>query len=350
MSVPRYEWQPTTFEVARRAGIPPEQVVRFDHNTSPFPTPWASTVSAELAARLNEYPPADYRALRQAAAATAGLPVDHVIAGAGVDELISLCAKAFLGPGRTAVVTPPTYTLYEIASRQSHGRVVQRPRPAPDFALPEAEVLAAAPTAEVIWLCVPSNPIGNRIEDHELESVLEASPGLVILDGAYAEFADDRWGSWVERFDNLVVLHTLSKAYGLAGIRVGYALARPELIATLDRVRPPGSISTLSAELALRALQQPERVKENVAAIVREREVLAGGLAGLGFRVLPSTTNFLLCEVGDQAASIAERLLSHGLVVRAFPHYGPLGNYLRFTVRVSAEHDRLLAVLAGIVA
>ncbi len=140
------------------------------------------------------------------------------------------------------------------------------------------------------------------------------------------------------------MLHTLSKGFGLGGIRVGYSLSSPELAARLHGVRPPGSISTVSAALAVRALQDPDLPGLPVDQVVAERARLATRLADLGLRVLPSETNFLLCEVGAGAAEVEARLMAEGLVVRSFAT-GPLAEYLRFTVRSPDEDDRLVAAL-----
>ena len=344
MTSPVYQWQPTSRAVADRFGLPVAAVVRFDHNTSPFGTGWAAVEATRLAARLNEYPAADYAPLRAAAAAYAGTSPDRVAVGAGADELIGLAAAAFLRPGGTAVAAPPTYALYAVATARRHAALHTVDRRGPDFALPVREVATAAANADLVWLCVPHNPTGDRPDDDAVASIITAAGGVVVLDAAYAEFAGDSWTDWIDRHPDLIVLHTLSKAFGLAGIRTGYALGSPERIAALDRVRPPGSISTISAGLARIALEDPGRAQATVAAIGAERDRLAGRLDALGLRVLPSMTNFLLCEVGAGAARLAADLMAEGLVVRTFRPGGPLDGYLRFTVRSPEDDDRLLAV------
>jgi histidinol-phosphate aminotransferase len=341
MTVPRYQWQPTTAEIAAAAGIAPGDVIRFDHNTSPFPSPWAVDVAAPTAAALNEYPGASYVPLRIAAAASTGVGAENVVPGAGADELILLAARAFLAPGASAVATSPTYTLYRIATMQVGAEYVEVPRD-PDLEFPAEMLVDAARDSDLTWLCVPDNPIGDRIGDDTIAAVVNATDGVVVLDAAYAEFSGDRWGPWVERHHNLLVLHTMSKAHGLAAVRVGYALGHPSLIDALDGVRPPGSISTLSSDLAIAALGRPELAERTVEALGAGREALAPRLADLGFRVIPSVTNFLLCEVGPEAKRLAEALMAEGLVIRTFPVGGLLEHHLRFTIRDTAAHDRLV--------
>ena len=344
MSV-KYEWQPTSAEIAAAAGLDLDQVERFDHNTSPFPTDWAAEVVAQGSRDLNEYPAASYAVLRQSVSRQTGLDPDYVVPGAGADELILLAARAFLAPGQNAVMAAPTYPLYRIATIQVHGRPIGISAQPPDFEFPADKVIDAARNAEIVWLCVPSNPLGNRPTDDQIAAVIAAADGLVVLDAAYAEFAGDDWAPWVDRYHNLLALHTMSKAYGLAGARVGYALGHPGLTAAIDAVRPPGSVSNLSVDLTLAALDAPDRMQSMVAAITDERKRLAAYLEGIGLRVLPSLTNFLLSEVGPQSHRVSRELMKQGLVPRTFPADGPLGSYLRFTARSPAAHDRLLSAL-----
>lgn len=345
MKAPKYKWQPTTAEIAASAGIRPEDVERFDHNTSPFRTDWAAEVAAAALSQVNEYPGANYRGLREAAAGLSGLAPEQVVPGAGADELILLSAKAFLDRGDTATAATPTYPLYEIATIQAGAVFQPVPADPPDFAFPADEVIDAARDADLVWICAPSNPIGNAVGDDAVDAVVAATDGLVVIDAAYAEFADTDWSSRVARHHNVIVLRTLSKAYGIAGARVGYAMAHPDLIAAIDAIRPPGSISSVSVDLGLAALERPDRMAETVKDVAALRTDLADGLAGLGFRTLPSLTNFVLCEVGDHAHALAEQLMSEGLVVRKFPADGPLGTYLRFTVRSAAAQSRLIKTL-----
>ncbi|HSF85641.1 MAG TPA: histidinol-phosphate transaminase [Acidimicrobiia bacterium] len=347
MTAPRYKWQPTTSEIARRAGIAPSDVIRFDHNTSPFPTDWASELAAEVSRSLNEYPGASYLPIREAAGDFVGLEPERVAVGAGVDELLLLVGRAFLGPGRRSLAIAPTYPLYRIASLQVGATLTEVPA-GPDLAFPTDAFVRAARDADVTWLCVPDNPSGARLPEATIEAVIAATDGIVVLDAAYAEFAGDEWAAWAERYHNLLVLHTMSKGFGLGGIRVGYGLGHPDLVDALDGVRPPGSIASISVEIAIAALREPERMRKQVASIITERSALADRLRGLGFAPLPSRTNFLLCHAGGDARAVGEALMGEGLVVRMYPTDGPLGAYLRFTVRSTSENDRLIAALERI--
>jgi len=347
VSTPRYQWQPTTAEIAARIGVPVQDVIRFDHNTSPFPSDWAPAVVTEAARHLNEYPGADYRPIREAAAKYIGVDPDAVVPGAGIDELIFLATRALAPSGGIVAAASPTYPLYRIAAVQQHCRFLEVPLLSPDFAFPRDALLGAARDADLVWLCIPNNPTGNRIDEDLLTDTLAAAGGVVVIDAAYAEFASDDWGPWVERHQNLLVMHTLSKGFGLAGARVGYAVGVPELIDAIDGVRPPGSISSLSVDLATAALDEPNRMRRRVDRLNKQRSRLGSELDQLHMTVLPSSANFVLCLVGDSAHGLATALLEDGLVVRTFPEGSALADYLRFTVRAPEENDRLLAALWG---
>jgi len=344
--VPAYQWQPSTAEIARRAGIGPAEVIRFDHNTSPFSPPWLAEETARLAAAgLNEYPSADYRPLREAIAGYQEVDPEMVVPGAGADEMITLCAAAFLAPGDRATTDTPAYTMYRIATSRRGADLLEVPRTAPAFDFPTEAMAAAASRARLTWLCIPHNPIGDRPPTARLRRVLDAAAGTVVIDAAYGEFAADRWAAEIRHRPNLIVLGTFSKAFGLAGIRVGYALAQPDLAARLETARPPGSISTVSAALAERASRDVAWIQDNTRRIIAARTDLAERLRGLGVEPLPSASNALLCRVGVEAGKVATALMTEGLAVRAFPADGPLSEHLRFTARTGDAHRRLAAAL-----
>jgi histidinol-phosphate aminotransferase len=346
MTAPRYRWQPTTDEIAARNGLLPRDVIRFDHNTSPFTTDWAASIVAPIATGLNEYPGASYAPLRSAAASFQGTKPENIVPGAGVDEIILLVARAFLSPSARACTVGPTYPLYEIATKQMGAEFVELPFVGPGFGFPHRAFGEAAETSDVAWMCVPNNPTGHRITDDDISSILAVARGIVVIDAAYAEFVGDRWAPWVERHDNLIVCSTMSKAFGLAALRVGFAMASPDLTSALDGVRPPGSISTLSAEIATSALETPQRMERHVARILRERARFADALGDIGLYAHDDmAANFVLCEVGPGAPELAAALMREGLVVRQFPATHLLGDHLRFTVRSRDEDDRLIDAL-----
>jgi histidinol-phosphate aminotransferase len=358
-----YSWEATDEEVAARYGVDPATIVRFDLNTSPAPPELAARLLAagRFEAPLSEYPPSDYRRLIEAAAATYGVATEELLVGAGADEILDLIGKAFLPAGGAAVIPTPSYAMYRVVTEQRGAAAVGVPRQseAAGWAVDVEAVRAAAANAQVVWLCSPNNPTGLAEPDGAINELLEAIardaaaagrvPAIVVLDEAYAEFVGTSLLSLRVDHPNLVVVRTASKAYALAGLRVGFAIARPETIARIAPYRPPGSIATVSVTIVTAALRDPAAMRENLARVERERERLAAGLRAAGWRVGPSVTNFLLVRFDDAAgaAEAAERLLRRGLVPRTFGAGHPLADSLRLTVRNREENDRLIDAARG---
>jgi histidinol-phosphate aminotransferase len=302
-----YEWAISTAGAARIAGIHPDDVLRFDANTAPGPPSAARPHAVSKAlARVHAYPHGGYPELVAAIAAYAGVEPENVVLGAGADDLILLAARTFAGPGdRVAIIDEPTYPLYRVAVWLA-GAEVGREDPA------------------VTFCCRPHNPSG------ALGEVPAARP--LVVDEAYFEYC----GETAALLTDVVVIRTLSKAFGLAGARVGYALAEPEAARALNDRQAPAPISTLSAALALAVLASAPDVRP----LLEERERLALRLRELGLGPLPSATNFLYVPV-ERARELAELLLGSGMVVRAYP------DAIRVTVLDPPSNDRLVAALAG---
>jgi histidinol-phosphate/aromatic aminotransferase/cobyric acid decarboxylase-like protein/imidazoleglycerol phosphate dehydratase HisB len=303
-----YAWAPSTEELARRVGLDPVEIVRFDGNVPAAPPPSARPGTiARVLADANLYAHGGYPELIAAIADYAGVGPENVVLGAGADDLILLCARAFAGPGDTVAITEePTYPLYRVAA-----------------GLAGAEVGTEDPV--VTFCCRPNNP------DGALGALPNARP--LVVDEAYFEYAGETAVGLIE--DGVVVLRTFSKAFGLAGARVGYALAAAETAAELNRRQAPLPVSTLSAELALAALADPP----DVSAQVEERERLAQAVRALGLEPLPSRANFLYVPV-DEADVISDSLLRSGCVVRSY------AGAIRFSVRDREDDDLLVEALA----
>ncbi|HEY4189742.1 MAG TPA: aminotransferase class I/II-fold pyridoxal phosphate-dependent enzyme [Candidatus Limnocylindrales bacterium] len=359
-----YSWEATDEGVAARFGIPLEQVLRFDLNTSPAPP---ALVAGLLAAgrfetSLSEYPPGDYRNLVEAAAAAYGVGTDELVPGAGADEILDMCTKAFLPAGAAAVVSVPTYPMYRIHAEQRGGQVIAVPRLGRDagWAMDLPAVREAGRQAALVWLCNPNNPTGQAEPDGAVEALLDglasdaAADGravaAVVVDEAYSEFTGASVIGLRDRYPNLVVVRTASKAYALAGLRVGFALGAAEVIRRVAIYRPPGSISTVSATAVTAALRDQDGMRANVDRVHRERPRLAAGLDRAGLRPQPSITNFLLLDLvtAERAEAAATAFMSRGLVPRTFGHGHPLAHCLRVTVRNADENDRLIAAAAEI--
>ena len=360
-----YVWEATDEQVSERYGLPLSAIVRFDLNTSPAPPDLAlRLLQAGVYGRpISEYPPSDYRGLVDAAAETYGVGRDELLVGAGADEILDLVAKSFLPPGARAVIPTPTYAMYRVLTEQRPARPILVPRrsAADGYALDLSGVRGAARDAAVVWLCSPNNPTGLPEPAGSIADLLgllladatadgRVAP-VVVLDEAYAEFVGTSLVGLRAAYPRLVVVRTASKAYALAGLRVGFAIARRELLAEVAPYRPPGSVSIPSVAVVTAALRAPEALRDNVARVAAERARLAAAFAAVGTPARPSVVNFLLVGFGDRAraAAAADGLLRQGLVPRTFSAGHPLADHLRFTVRAPAEDDRLIAALADIV-
>ena len=346
MKTPVYKWQPTTRVIAEKAGISERDVIRFDQNTVGVAPPWVRSFLGDQEFATNEYPQSDYFRLRSAIAAYRDCPLDAVLVGAGADDMIAVCAATFLTESSVALAADPTYSLYRVATAQRRATYESVDRHGPDWRLDVGSLVTRAREAALVWLCVPNNPTGTRDSDEELEAVLSSVTAPVVIDAAYAEFTNDDWWPWIERFPHLIVLGTFSKAHGLAAARVGYALAAPDMAAALSRFRPPGSVSTLSAALATEAALRPEHASATVEAITACRLELEQAFGALGWAMSPTVTNFVIGEVGPEAPTLREALMwEEGLVVRGYGEGSPLANHLRVSVRTDEENRRLLAAI-----
>jgi histidinol-phosphate/aromatic aminotransferase/cobyric acid decarboxylase-like protein/imidazoleglycerol phosphate dehydratase HisB len=303
-----YRWAPSTADLAREAGLSVSEIVRFDGNVPPWPLPTSvpGTLAGTLA-RVNEYPHGGYTELVDAIARYAGVGPENVVLGAGADDLILLCARTLAAPGDAiAVADDPTYSLFRIAG-----------------GLAGAEENADDPA--FTFCCRPNNPTG------ALDALPDSRP--LVVDEAYFEYAGETAAGLLD--DGVVVLRTFSKAFGLAGARVGYALADADTAAELNRRQAPAPVSTLSAALAVAALAS----SPDVGPQVEERERLAEELRALGLDALPSRANFLYVPTRD-AEAIGAALLRCGLVVRV------LDGAIRITVRDPADDGVLISALS----
>ncbi len=306
-----YTWALSTAEIARRAGLAPDDVLRFDGNTPPEPPPSArpETIAAALE-RIQSYLHGGFPELLQAIADYNGVEPENVVLGAGADDLLMLCARSYAGPGdRIAVADEPSYPLYRVAAWVT-GADVGDHEPALTF------------------VCRPHNPSGAMV------AIPETRP--LVVDEAYFEFGGETAVPLLG--DDVIVVRTFSKAFGLASARVGYALADLETAAELNERQQPAPISTLSAALALAGL---EAGPPDVSATIAERERLAAALRGLGLEPLPSFTNFVLVP-DARAQELYEALLDRGFAVRPSP------GALRITVHRPEANDRLLEALAAL--
>ena len=317
-------------------------------NESPWPPP------GDAGLDLHRYPDPQPQALVARMASLYGVRSDQVLVGRGSDEAIDLLVRAFCEAGRDAVlISPPTFGMYAVCTRVQGAALLEIPLRA-DFTLDADTLLARlTPAVKLVFVCSPNNPSGGLVPLAAIERLAEALRGraLLVVDEAYIEFADaPSAATLLDRHENLGVLRTLSKAWALAGARIGALLAAPEVIALLRRIMPPYPLPTPCVAVALAALA-PEAAapqRERVALILRERTRLGAALASMpGVRsVLPSQANFLAVRFDDPAA-VYRDLLAAGIVVRDISRYPALADALRISVGTPEQNDALLAALAA---
>jgi histidinol-phosphate aminotransferase len=331
--------------------------VRLNTNETSYPVP--ARVRDDLAAAvrgldLHRYPDREAAELRAALADRAGHPVEGTWAANGSNEVIQQLLAAYGGPGRACLVVEPTYAMHSLIARATGTRVVAavEPRDRPLGADRAAELVAEA-GAEVTFWCSPNNPTGEVTAPEVLDAVCRAAPGLVVLDQAYGEFGAARpadTAALLGRHPNLAVTRTFSKAFRLAGLRLGYLLADPAVVDGIRLVRLPYHLSALTQAVALRALVHAGDLTDHIEATVRERDRVAATLAALpGVEVLPSQANFLAFAVPGSPRVLWRALLDRGVLIRDISGYPTLDRYLRVTVGRPEENDAFLAALADVI-
>ena len=334
---------------AYHAASPRRGVARLHANESSWRSAWDETGDG-----LNRYPDPRPAALIGALAALYGVAPGAVLATRGSDDAIDLLVRAFCRAGEDAVVVcPPTFGMYAVAARLQGAAVTEVPLQR-DFRVDVEGVLAAARSGvKLVFICSPNNPTGSLVPAKTVDTLCRALQGhsVVVVDEAYVEFTRRQdFSDRLEAYPNLVLLRTLSKAWGLAGARIGALLADPELIAILRALAPPYPLPSVATEAALRRLQPRElaAARRRTAGVLRRRESLATQLKALPAvrRVWPSEGNFLLARFADAAAAMAA-CEAADVLVRDFSHQPQLAGCLRITVGTAAENRKLLAALAG---
>jgi histidinol-phosphate aminotransferase len=309
-----------------------------------------NSLGSPLTRWYNRYPDPHQWKVKEALGKVKGIKPEHIFLGNGSDECIDLLYRAFCVPGKdNVIINPPTYGMYEVSAHINDVEV-RRAVLLDDFQLDlvHLERLVDEHT-KIIWICSPNNPTANSINRQDIEVVLNNFSGLVVIDEAYINFS--RYRSFIQEladYPNLVVLQTMSKAWGLAGLRLGMAFASEGIIDIYNKVKPPYNINQATQELALKALEEVGQVNEMIKALVTMREELARDLASLPFvlTVYPSDANFLLVKTTD-AHSVYDYLLGDGIVVRDRSKVELCAGCLRVTVGTAKENEDLVAALRG---
>jgi histidinol-phosphate aminotransferase len=334
-------------ELAREMGIPVANIVKLASNENPLGmSPKARAAVERAIAGIERYP--DQFELIKALADRFGLAQGQIVLGNGSNDVLDLAARVFLAPGRSAVFSQHAFAVYPLATLSAGAKCIAAP--ARNYGHDLAAMRAAiAPETRLVWIANPNNPTGNFLPYGEIRAFLSALPAdvAVVLDEAYNEYLppSDRVDtlSWLREFPNLIVTRTFSKVYGLAGLRIGYAAAAPEVADLMNRVRQPFNVNNLAIAAAVAALDDHAFIADSYELNRRGLEQVVAGLKRLGLEHIPSHGNFVTFAVGDGAA-INRKLLQQGVIVRPIGGYG-LPNHLRVTIGLERENARFLEAL-----
>lgn len=341
-------------EVKRELGI--SDVVKMASNENPLgPSPKAIEAVARAVAQMHIYPDGSCYELRKALSAKLGVPGECIVFGCGSDETIRMIAEAFVEPGDEVVFGAHTFSQYEFVTRVTGGKCVSVPMPSARLDL-DAVKHAITPRTKLVFVANPNNPTGLMISRSQLTEFITTVPDhvVVVVDEAYFEYVEsadypDSIDEYVKSGLNVVALRTFSKMYGLAGLRVGYGVARPDLIAVIERVRPPFNVSSLTQVAALAALEDTDHVRRSRAVNGAGKRLLYSRLDAMGAEYLPTEANFLLVNANRPSREVSNQLLRMGVIVRPADIFG-LDGWLRVTIGTPEQNERFLAAFAACLA
>ena len=297
---------------------------------------------------VNRYPDPQQRNLKLVLAKQKGIAENNILLGNGSDEVLDLLFRAFCEPKSDNIITlPPTYGMYKVLSGINN--VENREVLLTNEFQPNVEAILEVidSNSKILFICSPNNPTGNSISAKSVEKLLNQFKGLVVIDEAYIDFSNtESWVLNLSKFKNLIITQTLSKAYGMAGIRLGICIASQEIITVLNKIKPPYNVNELTQNKALERILDIENVKFEVTQILSERERIVKVLSKISFvlKIFSSDANFILAQV-DDANMRYNQLLNKGIVVRNRSSQPLCENTLRFTIGTKVENDRLLEVL-----
>jgi histidinol-phosphate aminotransferase len=352
----RYQPGKPISELERELGT--SDIIKLASNENPYgPSAHALEAMRGALAEVWLYPDGSSHLLKQALAQHLRVARECLSIGNGSNDLLMLLAEAFLTPERSAVYSQYGFAIYPLVIAETGAQALAIPALSLESDMPlghDLEAMAAAVRSDtrLVFIANPNNPTGTWVAPAVVKRFLERVPAstLVVVDEAYFEYGVGHGTQdavpWLTEHPNLVVLRTFSKAYGLAGARVGYAISHPEVAATLDRLRPTFNVNAIAQAGAVAALADQQHMQRSVARTMRELTRVAQGLEALGLWCAPSATNFLLVRIGPEALTAYERLLRAGVIVRPLVPYG-LAHYLRISIGLPEHNQRLLTSLAA---
>lgn len=340
-------------EIASNYGLNPEDIIKLGSNENPIgPSPRAMEALIENLQFISQYPESKIDSLLSELAEYSGVsPSNVIIGGDGADEIIDVLGKAFIEPGDEFIVPLPGYMYYEFTLKIQGAVPVYAKWDVPTNTLDVKSVInAITPKTKLIFLCTPNNPTGGLIKKDELKEVLESTEAIVVVDEAYFEFSGVDNVDLLDEYNNILILRTFSKVLGLAGMRIGYGLANPEVLEYMYRVKPVFSLTKLSEVAALATLKDKDYIKKSERLSIESRELLYSSLSKFkNLKVFESKANYLLVDVrktGLKARELTGKLMEKGVIVRDCTSFKGLDEYwIRVSVGTLEEDERFIKIL-----
>lgn len=300
---------------------------------------------------VNRYPDPQQRTLKSLLSTIKGVTQQNILLGNGSDEVLDLIYRTFCEPNQDNIITlPPTYGMYSVLANINAIEIKSVQLDA-DFQPKVEDILDVANSnSKLLFLCSPNNPTGNSFEVKSIERLIDEFKGIVVIDEAYIDFSNkESWTSRLNEFSNLIITQTLSKAHGMAGIRLGICYASEEIISVLNRIKPPYNVNILTQQKAISQLEQQELTQNQVTNILKERDLLITKLESIDYisKIYPSDANFVLVEV-DDANKRYDQLIDKGIVIRNRTTQPGCENCLRFTIGTPKENRTLIDTLKSI--
>ena len=313
-----------------------KKLIYLDANESPFDN------------RINRYPDNKHTELKKVISDIKNVNVNQVVFGNGTDEILDLIVRVFCNPHEDKIITlPPTYGMYDVIAKTNGVENIEIPLKS-DFSIDKNQILKLHSTSiKVLFLCSPNNPTGNSFDTNNLTDLIKAFKGIIVIDEAYIDFSSKQsLISLIEDNNNLIITQTMSKAYGMAGIRLGMGFANKKIIDYLNKIKPPYNINVLTEKKALEELNKIDEIEKNISIVLDERNLLVSSLEKLDFveKIYKSDANFLLVKV-DNADLRYNQLLEKGIVVRNRSNQPLCQNCLRITIGTKNENTSLIKTL-----
>ena len=313
-----------------------KNLIYLDANESPFEN------------GINRYPDNKHKNLKTVISKNKNINVNQVVFGNGTDEILDLIVRVFCNPNKDKIITlPPTYGMYDVIAKTNGVENIEIPLKS-DFSIDTDKILdLKTSNIKILFLCSPNNPTGNSFEINVLDNLIKKFNGIVVVDEAYIDFSSQKsLTNLIDKYENLIITQTMSKAYGMAGIRLGMGISNNKIISYINKIKPPYNVNTLTENKALEELNKIDEVKKNIDLVLNKRKLLLSSLEKLDFveKIYKSDANFLLVKV-DNADLRYNQLLEKGIIVRNRSNQPLCQNCLRITIGTKIENNSLIKTL-----